>query len=83
MPTATTSNKPRSLHPIQFERNTLITLNFTMSSTTTQKTLNNFLFYAFALWAYYLYFVLAFRSGLFFKKDSEQDRLQFAIGSLT
>lgn len=38
------------------------------------------LFYAFGLFNWCLYLSIAIYNGSFFRKDSEQDRLQLAIG---
>jgi hypothetical protein len=38
------------------------------------------LFYAFGLFNWCLYLSIALYKGSFFRKDSEQDRLQLAIG---
>lgn len=38
-------------------------------------------FYAFGVFNWCLYLGLALKSGSFFKKDTEQDQLRFAIGS--
>ena len=40
-------------------------------------------FYAFAVFNMFLYAGLSMRSSAFFKKDTEQDKLQYAIGKRT
>lgn len=42
--------------------------------------LYNAAFYIFGLFNYCLYIALAMRSGAFFKRPTEQDKLQLAIG---
>ena len=39
------------------------------------------LFYAFGLFNWFLYLGLAISNRSFFKKDTEQDRLQLALGT--
>jgi len=41
------------------------------------------LFYLFALFNWFLYLGLAIYSGSFFKNNTEQDKLQLAIGTST
>ncbi len=42
--------------------------------------LSGLAFYVFAVCNWFLYLGLFMKSGAFFKKDTEQDRLQYAIG---
>ena len=39
------------------------------------------MFYLFGVFSYFLYFGLSIKSGAFFKKNTEQDNLQYAIGT--
>ncbi|EXJ83867.1 hypothetical protein A1O1_07495 [Capronia coronata CBS 617.96] len=50
-----------------------------MASSFFRKALKSVSFYAFGLFNWFLFLGLFVRSGTFFKKDSEQDKLQYAI----
>ncbi|KAL6243267.1 hypothetical protein RBB50_009819 [Rhinocladiella similis] len=50
-----------------------------MASNLFQRLLGRALFYLFGVFSYFLYFGLSIKSGAFFKKNTEQDNLQYAI----
>ena len=52
-----------------------------MARTILDRLVSNLAFYSFGIFSFFLYLVLSLRSGEFFRKFSEKDRLQYDIGT--